>query len=85
MYSNEPTESHCIWDLIDAVAELKGVEPDQLPPIYNTIDPEPVAALINDSGTHFELTFEYEGLQILVTPDRYQISADGEKAVDSSW
>ncbi|SFS42463.1 HalOD1 output domain-containing protein [Halostagnicola kamekurae] len=85
MYSNELTESKCIWDLLDAVADLKGVEPHRLPPIYHTIDPEPVAALINGSGAHFELTFEYEGLQILVTRDRYRISADGEIAVDANW
>ncbi|AHG00304.1 hypothetical protein HALLA_17355 [Halostagnicola larsenii XH-48] len=83
--SNELTESHCIWDLIDAIAEVKEVEPSQLPPIYDTIDPEPIAALINDSGTDFELTFEYEDLQIRITPDRYQISADGEIATESDW
>ncbi|KDE59090.1 hypothetical protein EL22_24780 [Halostagnicola sp. A56] len=85
MHSNELTESKCIWDLLDAIADLKGVDPHHLPPIYHTIDPEPVAALINGSETAFELTFEYEGLQILVTGNRYQISADGEVAIDSSW
>lgn len=83
--SQDLTKSNCIWDLIDAVADLEGVDPAQLPPIYNTIDPEPIAALINGSGTEFELTFEYQGFEIRITPDRYQITADGEVAVDSSW
>lgn len=85
MYSNELTESNCIWDLIDAVAALKGVDPDELPPIYDTIDPEPIAALINGSGTDFELTFAYQGFEIRITPDRYRIADGEEVAVDSSW
>ncbi|GAB7019655.1 HalOD1 output domain-containing protein [Halostagnicola sp. A-GB9-2] len=83
--STQTTTSNCIWDLIDAVAESKGVEPSQLPPIYETIDPEPIESLINGSGSAFELTFEYVGYQIRITRDGYEIIDDGTIEASENW
>ncbi len=83
--SSEVPKANCIWDLIDAVAESKGVEPNQLPPIYETIDPEPIECLINNSGSAFELTFEYVGFQIQITQDGYEICEDDMIELSETW
>jgi hypothetical protein len=56
------------------IAEQKGVEPTELPPLYDTIDPEALDALLTaDAVGH--LTFEYLGYEVTVTaPDHITIS-----------
>ena len=67
----DPDENQPNVDITETVAELKGVESDELSPLYDSIDhvvdnifstpPEPEAEV--------EVTFSYEGFRITVSQD----------------
>jgi hypothetical protein len=70
MFNNpSPTEQ-----IVLKIAEQKGVEPTELPPLYDTIDAEALDALLTaDSVGH--LTFEYLDYEVTVTmPDHITVS-----------
>jgi len=57
--------------IIEAVAETAGVDPLELPPLYETIDPEAIDALIADSETGHStspslIKFAYAGYTVTV-------------------
>jgi len=54
--------------VIYAVANAVGVDPIDLDPLYDTIDPEAVDALFDD-GFEGRLAFTYEGHDVVVTSD----------------
>jgi hypothetical protein len=59
------------------IAEQKGVEPTELPPLYDTVDPEPLNELLTADAVD-RLTFEYVGYKVTFTsPDHITIS-EGE-------
>lgn len=55
--------------VVEAVADARGVDPLDLPPLYDSIDPDALDALFDhaDSGLSItELRFELEGCEVLV-------------------
>lgn len=55
--------------IVERVAAERGVEPLELPPLYQAIDPEALEALITSSseGQELRLTFSYGGHRVSVT------------------
>ena len=54
--------------VVDAVADAKGVDPLDLDPLYDTVDPDALDSIFRHaSGTaSAELTFEMAGCEVLV-------------------
>lgn len=53
------------WNIISAVASFKGVDPVELSPIYEDIDPEALDSLVNGNpGTYCQIGFEYCGVRV---------------------
>ena len=59
-----PTPLHAV---VSAVAEAEDVDPVELPPLYNAIDPDALNALVtSDSSTVSTVTFQYAGYAVVV-------------------
>lgn len=54
--------------VVMAVADAKDVEPTELRPLNDVVDPDALDTLFQN-GTTGELTFEYEGHHVVVTDD----------------
>ena len=55
--------------VIDAVADVKGVDPLELPPLYDTVDPDALDSLFGGAGSGAaitELRLEIAGCEVLV-------------------
>lgn len=59
--------------VIEAVAEKKEIEPIALPPLYESVDPETLNSLFEQTETGtlrtIEIEFVYDGFLITVTVD----------------
>ena len=57
--------------VVRAVAESINVDPLELPPLYEVIDPDALDALVDPVGGRlgFTVTFEYAGCKITITDD----------------
>lgn len=79
MHSVSPPSSR----VLDAVARSKGVDAVDLPPLYETIDPDALDALCSsytngarDDGAAMRIQFTYAGREVVVrTPDRVEVSS----------
>jgi|AntRauTorcE11898_2_1112593.scaffolds.fasta_scaffold62552_2 hypothetical protein len=71
----EPFESPSLH-VIDAIATATGTDPVSLPPLYDTIDPEALDAVLNTEAT-IEVVFEYDGHAVEVTGDG-EVLVDGQ-------
>lgn len=57
-----------IWmEVVETVADEAGADPADLPPLYETIDPEGLAGLPTARGSRLEFT--YCGYEVTVRPD----------------
>jgi len=58
------------FNVVNTVAETKGVSPEDLTPLADVIDPDALEALFESPSDHRqELRFEYEGCTVIVTND----------------
>jgi len=69
------TDQRISTQIIEAVAETTGVDPLELPPLYETIDPETLNALVTDSefgqsGSLNIVRFAYAGYMVAVYGDQ---------------
>lgn len=87
--------------IVTAVADRRGVEPIELPPLYEWIDPDSLAALFAPTRTggprRGRIEFVYDGHRIVVavddefalaidgTPVAEPITTDGSGAADEPW
>lgn len=56
--------------VVEKVAEVEGVSPDTLtPPLYETIDPDALDALVRNRGFTGEVKFTYHDNRVLVDSD----------------
>lgn len=76
MSQRSPSELFCALDIVERIAQIEGVAARQLPPLYDSIDPELVDALVRTTPSEFELTFTYAGYDVRVTPNEYHILSD---------
>lgn len=61
--------------IVTAVANEKGVEEMELSPLYGVVDTDALQALISNTVTPVEVTFDWEGLAI-------RVGSDGVAVVD---
>lgn len=65
--------------VIDAVARSKGVDATELPPLYETVDPDALDALCasytnGGDGTAMHIRFTYAGREVVVrTPEHVEV------------
>ncbi|QRV17800.1 hypothetical protein JMJ58_22475 (plasmid) [Haloterrigena salifodinae] len=62
------TDNTPVYAVVSAVAEAEGVDPVDLPPLYETIDPEALNDLLSsrDDSTVATVEFEYAGYAVTV-------------------
>lgn len=54
-----------IWTIVSTVASFKGVDPIELNPIYEVVDPEALDSLVDGNpGTYCQIGFEYSGVRV---------------------
>lgn len=65
---NADSESTPMYAVVSAVAEAEGVDVVELPPLYDTIDPEALNALFTsqDDAAVSTVEFEYAGYTVVV-------------------
>ena len=51
------------------IAAREGCDVADLPPLYETVDPEAVGAVL-ESGTDVIVRFDYEGYRVVIGPGR---------------
>lgn len=60
-----------IYELVERVSSTTGVDPLELPPLFDAIDPEAVQrTLQSGEGNATRVSFHYAGCEIVVTSDR---------------
>ena len=59
-------------EVAKAVAAVWDISPEELPPLYYTIDTDALDALV-ESGDGIIVRFEYEGFEVLVEPDEIHL------------
>jgi len=52
--------------VVQAVAESTGISPNELPPLYESIDPEDLDTLLMKSPTLERVKFDYQGYSVTV-------------------
>jgi hypothetical protein len=70
------TERDIVRRVIEAVAAADGVDPAELDPLYEYINPKALYALCERDRGEWSLTFQFSDHQIIVTHDS-QILVDG--------
>lgn len=67
--------------VVEAVADAKGVDPLDLPPLYNTVDPDALDSLFSHAESHSaiaELRFTIEGCEVLIRGSGEVVVTTGE-------
>ncbi|RZH68883.1 HalOD1 output domain-containing protein [Natrinema altunense] len=62
--------------VLDRIAARKGCAPAALPPLYEAVDPEALAAVL-ESNPDVTVRFEYAGYRVVVGPE-----TDGSEVID---
>lgn len=76
--SDSTAQSRPVYEqVIYAVANANGVDPTDLDPLYDTIDPDALDSLFG-SGTEGTIAFAYEGHDVAVNGDD-TVAVDGTK------
>lgn len=55
--------------IVNAVAASSNTPPEELPPLFDTIDPDALDQLFHRRGTHGRIEFQYAGFQLLAQND----------------
>ncbi|SEQ75330.1 HalOD1 output domain-containing protein [Natrinema salaciae] len=65
--------------VLERVAALEGRSPTALPPLYDTVDPEALASLLESDGD-VTVCFEYDGYRIVIGPTPHEVEViDGTR------
>lgn len=64
--SNVTETENLIHDIVEAVADAGEIDPTELPPLYNTIDPDALNALFRSSEMEMTAALSYHGYDIIV-------------------
>lgn len=72
--------------IVEAVAEADDVDPLDLPPLYETVDPDALETLFTATNTSprstGKVTFEYSGHTVVVSSDGSIMVADEQTALE---
>lgn len=55
--------------VISALAEINGNSPDELTPLYDTIDPDGLNSVIDSGTEEVTVEFEHDGCEVVVRAD----------------
>lgn len=77
MLASEIDRDAIVEAIVATVAEEKGVDPQDLGPLYATLDPDALTALV-EHGTNGRVLFSYEGCEVEVTMDE-PVTVDASK------
>lgn len=58
-----------VSNLVTAVSEATSVEPTELSPLYDTIDPDHLSSFVACADPTARLSFQYYGLEVTVDGD----------------
>lgn len=63
-----------VKDIVNSVATTKNTNPDELPPLYNSLDPDALTALWHSRSRPEEtdslaISFVYSGCQVVLSND----------------
>ena len=66
-----PADSEIAVKIVRKVASLKGVDPVDLPPLYDTVDPDALETILteNDAAT-FLIHFNYTGYRVWIESEQ---------------
>lgn len=68
--TQRPVSQTVSEEVIRSVADAKGIEPTELPPLYDTLDPDALDSVFAASSVvRGKVIFEYEGFLVTVTDD----------------
>ncbi|MFC6764323.1 HalOD1 output domain-containing protein [Natrinema soli] len=59
--------------VIEAVAEETDSDPLDLPPLYETIEPDALNTLFNSSETSSQVLFQYAGFEVVVQGSEVEV------------
>lgn len=60
--------------IIESIAEQEGMDPIDLPPLYDSVDPESLNELIRSTGQGV-IAFNYENYRVIINSDnRVQVT-----------
>lgn len=56
--------------VVVAVAAVEGTDPERLPPLYDSVDPDALDAVLDTAGdgAGMNVSFEYEGYEVRTRP-----------------
>lgn len=63
--SDEPISQRVVF----AVAEQADVEPNELPPLYDSLDPDALDAVVRSSDADLEISFSFAGHRVEIGGD----------------
>ncbi len=87
---SDVTDYERLWDhdtagsptlaVVSAVAELDRVDSSELPPLFDSIDPEALNALFPENGDRSarRVNFRYCGYDVTVSPSVIRVRSDAE-------
>ncbi len=71
--------------VVQAVAESTGISPNELPPLYESIDPEALDTLLTRSPALERVEFDYQGYSITVeAADEGAVTVDLQKKTETA-
>ncbi|APW98375.1 hypothetical protein CHINAEXTREME_11495 [Halobiforma lacisalsi AJ5] len=70
--SAEPATEPVTIDIVTAVADTKGVDPTELPPLYYAIDPDAIDQLFQSQvqNESLRVQFTFAGCDVTISSDR---------------
>ncbi|AGB36627.1 HalOD1 output domain-containing protein [Natronococcus occultus] len=69
----EHNQSTPVIAVIEAVAGATDSDPLNLPPLYESVDPDALNTLFNGSETGTQVAFEYAGLEVVVQGEEVEV------------
>lgn len=54
-----------VQTIVTTIADFEAVDPTELPPLYDAIDPDALVALLRSSGMDARVVFSYLGYEII--------------------
>ncbi len=59
-----------------AVADRAGVQTDDLPPLYGTIDPDALNSMVEHDGANLTVSFSFAGYDVVIDGERICVEQD---------
>lgn len=69
MMQSSSSGDSCTVSIVSAVARREGVDPTELPVLYDVIDPSQLEALIESADDPISVEFDYCGYTVVVDGD----------------